>query len=115
MSHLYVSLVVSDNSDIIHNELLRVEKSFSTAEEAETYLLAIETWMADIPTPGSEKKTIETTEDLVFTDNASVLASHLGRIITRRDPRIFPEYYFDPEAEAAAIERRPYDAANIGG
>lgn len=120
MGELYVSIIVGNRTEMLDSEFLRVENAFATEDEMKAYRLAIDSWLADIPTPVVEKTPVlqgfpAEHEVLMVTDKVDIMANRIVDIIKPRDPDTFPEgiSYHDREADAAAIERRPYNGTTL--
>lgn len=103
MSAIHVSVIVTEESRILSSELLREEIPV-LASEVDEFRENLKKWMGDFPTPGMKKEKV---------DQVSELASELGVILQPRDPEIFGVYYHDREGDAAMIDGRPYDWANL--
>lgn len=106
MSVVCISVIVTQQSDILENKLLQIDTTFDSAEDANAHRDELEQWLDNVPIPGQEKRS-------VIVDRASLLAARLPEIILARDPHIFGPYYHDPEGDAAIVERRPYDWAQL--
>lgn len=115
MNLIYVSLIVSNDTTLIKNELLRMDVPLDPAE-ADEYLEELDKWIAARPVYGQKEFVLP--EEPVYvappTDAATLLAARLPQILGKRDPFIFAEHDFDFESEASVIERRPYDGSRLG-
>lgn len=101
-----ISVIVTQETQIIENKLLQIDTSFDSAWDAAQHRDELEKWLDEFPIPGQEKRSI-------VVDRASLLAARLPEIIQARDPDVFGPYFSDPEGDLAVIERRPYDWANL--
>lgn len=100
----YVSLVVSSESRIIKNELLRIDKPLRP-EEALEYDQAIQEWLKSVPVPG---EVYEAPAPKVV-DPAEIIAGRLPKILSREGT--FEE--FDTDLGVERVDpRKPFDWAN---
>lgn len=103
MSALCVTVIVTEESRILSSDILREEIPM-LAHEADEFRENLKKWLGEFPTPGTKKDEV---------DRVSELAVELSTILTPRDPIAFGPHYMDKEGEAAIIDHRPYDWANL--
>lgn len=116
MRFIYISLVVLDESDILKNQLLRMNVSLEEEKAAE-YLYDLEKWLELRPIPGQPYPALNATpqrpeESELPVDQTVVLANRLEDIIRRRDPFIFDESWDGVKGttyERVVGKNRPYD------
>lgn len=101
MSHVCVSVIVTEQSQILESTLLRSDIPLDR-EEAIAHRAELEQWLEMLPIPGQQRRELPV-------DGATELAIKLPQILGSRDPALFGQYYLDPEGDASFIERRPYD------
>lgn len=106
MSNVCVSIIVTEQSQVLENKLHQAEVLFGSPEEAAVYRDSLDEWLDAMPIPGQKIQS-------VYLDHASELAAKLPEIIMARDPEVFGPYFHDTEGDSAMINRRPYDWANM--
>lgn len=115
MNLIYISLIVSNDTKLIKNELLRMDVPVDPTE-ADQYLEELDIWIAARPVYGQKEFVLPEAPVYVAppTDEATQLAARLPQILGKRDPFIFGDHDFDLESEASILERRPYDGSRLG-
>lgn len=105
MSTINVSVIVTEQSRILENNLLQVDVPLFK-DDADEFHENLKKWLGEIPEPGVVK--VETP-----IDQATLLAVELPHILHGRDPELFGRYYVDKEGDTALVEHRPYDWAQL--